>query len=135
MGKKLDWDDPLPRNLREKWYIFFKSIFQLENLCIPRCIRNTSLIEPSLIIFSDASTQAYSACAYARWQVDRGNYESRLLASKSRLAPVKQQTIPKLELSSAVLGVRLRNAIIKESSIQYHKVYHLTDSEIILAQL
>lgn len=135
MGKKLDWDDPLPRNLREKWYIFFKSIFQLENLCIPRCIRNTSLIEPSLIIFSDASTQAYSACAYARWQVDRGNYESRLLASKSRLAPVKQQTIPKLELSSAVLGVRLRNAIIKESSIQYHKVYHLTDSEIILAQI
>nr|XP_027216210.1 uncharacterized protein LOC113808903 [Penaeus vannamei] len=71
MGKKLDWDDPLPRNLREM----------------------------------------------------------------SRLAPVKQQTIPKLELSSAVLGVRLRNAIIKESSIQYHKVYHLTDSEIILAQI
>lgn len=58
-----------------KWYLFLRSIFQLENLHT-RYIRNISFTEPSLIIFPDAIARAYSACAFARWQVDEGNYES-----------------------------------------------------------
>ena len=77
-------------------------------------------------MFNDASTLAYSACVYARWQVEEDKYESRLLTSKVRLAPIKAQTIPRLELSSAVLSVRLRNTIVKESNIKFNHFYHLT---------
>lgn len=134
-SQKIDWDDPLPEELQEKWHKFFQNIIRLETLKIPRCIRVTELIEPTLVMFNDASTLAYSTCAYARWQVGKGVYTSRLLASKSRLAPIKTQTLPRLELASAVLSARLRNTIVKESSIEFDTVYHLTDSEIVLGQI
>ncbi|KAK4314366.1 hypothetical protein Pmani_014320 [Petrolisthes manimaculis] len=133
--RKLDWDDPLPKELGENWYKFLQNITRLETLKIPRCIRTTELVKPTLIMFNDASTLAYSACAYARWQVGSGKYIARLLASKSRLAPIKIQTVPRLELASAVLSARLRNTIVEESNIKYDYIYHLTDSEIVLAQI
>ncbi|KAK4315789.1 hypothetical protein Pmani_012997 [Petrolisthes manimaculis] len=113
--RKLDWDDPLPKELGENWYKFLQNITRLETLKIPRCIRTTELVKPTLIMFNDASTLAYSACAHARWQVGSGKYIARLLASKSRLAPIKIQTVPRLELASAVLSARLRNTIVEEA--------------------
>lgn len=82
-SQKMNWDDPFPEKLQEKWYttFFFQIIVRLETLKIPRCIRATELIEPTLVIFNDASTFAYSACAYALWQVGEGIYASRHLAS------------------------------------------------------
>ncbi|KAK4322627.1 hypothetical protein Pmani_006604 [Petrolisthes manimaculis] len=133
--RKLDWDDPLPKELGENWYKFLQNITRLETLKIPRCIRTTELVNPTLIMFNDASTLAYSACAYARWQVGSGKYIARLLASKSRLAPIKIQTVPRFELASAFLSARLRNTLVEESNIKYNYIYHLTDSEIVLAQI
>ncbi|KAK4297542.1 hypothetical protein Pmani_030053 [Petrolisthes manimaculis] len=66
--RKLDWDDPLPKELGENWYKFLQNITRLETLKIPRCIRTTELVKPTLIMFNDASTLAYSACALAGWK-------------------------------------------------------------------
>ncbi|XP_063843679.1 uncharacterized protein LOC135090655 [Scylla paramamosain] len=134
-GRKLDWDDPLPEEFIGKWYKFCHDMHELGTIKLPRCICNAELVEPTLILFNDASTLAYSACAYARWRVGKDKYQSKLLAAKSRLAPIKTQTIPRLELSSAVLSVRLRNTIMNETNIRFDHVHHFTDSEIVLSQI
>ena len=85
-GKKLDWDTPLPPDLKEKWLIFFKNIFELENIKIQRCIKlSTSDTNPQLILFCDASMHAYGAAAYVRWQSSDNKFHCNLLASKIRL--------------------------------------------------
>ena len=134
--KKLEWDDPLPNELRCKCYTFFLSLFDMENLTIPRCWKiKESCSDPSLVIFSDASTLAYGACAYIRWKIKDNMFGCKLIASKCRLSPMRPQTVPKLELNSALLGVRLRCSILDESTIEFKNFYHLTDSEIVHGQI
>ena len=53
-----------------------------------------------LCVFSDASRQAFGARAYVRWLAKNGRYEARFVASKSRVAPLKELTIPRLELQA-----------------------------------
>ncbi|XP_055838373.1 uncharacterized protein LOC129906582 [Episyrphus balteatus] len=57
--------------------------------------------------FSDASQKAYSAAVYIRSVSERGEIEVQLVAGKTRVAPVKQLTIPRLELCGALLLTRL----------------------------
>ena len=78
---------------------------------------------------------AYGAAAYVRWQSSDNKFHCNLLASKTRLAPIKTKTIPKLELSSALLGCQLRSVITKESRIEFTSTLHFTDSEIVYFQL
>jgi hypothetical protein len=86
-----------------------------------------------LCIFSDASRKAFGACAYVRWCVANGKYESRFIAAKSRVAPLKELTIPRLELQAAVLASRLGKTIQEESRLQFEKIIYFTDSRIVLA--
>ena len=59
--------------------------------------------------------------------------EVTFVAAKSRVAPLKQLTIPRLELQAAVLASRLAKSILDESRIQFESVKFLTDSTITLA--
>ena len=60
-----------------------------------------------LCIFSDASQYAFGACSYSQLRVNDDQYQVRLIAAKSRVAPLKQLSIPQLELQAAVLASRL----------------------------
>lgn len=94
----LDWDSPLPKNLLDRWHNW---VNELQHLClfeIPRCLRYPSPDEKELHMFSDASKDAYAACAYLVCHYEESTPTSVLIASKSRVAPVKSMTIPRLEL-------------------------------------
>lgn len=52
-------------------------------------------------VFSDASQEAFGACAYVRQKTKQSTYEVNFVAAKSRVAPLKQLTIPRLELQAA----------------------------------
>ena len=54
--------------------------------------------DATLCIFSDASREAFRSCAYIRQKGENNKYEVELIAAKSRVAPLKQATIPRLEL-------------------------------------
>ena len=54
------------------------------------------------------------------------------LLVKSRLAPLKLLTIPRLELQAAVLAVRLKEKMIHQVDFEFNEVY-FPDSQIILS--
>ena len=89
----------------------------------------------SLVIFSDGSSQAYGGVAYCRWKLTSGRFESRLIAAKSRVAPIKIIDIVRLELCGAVISKRLRESIQAELEMSFTKIYHLVDSEIVKAMI
>ena len=88
--------------------------------------------EVQLHIFCDASTEAYGACAYLRTPAE-GKYKAILIMGKSRVRPLKQVTVPRLELQAAVTGVRVASQIRRELNMSFSKEVFWTDSQVVLA--
>ncbi|XP_028419079.1 uncharacterized protein LOC114544723 [Dendronephthya gigantea] len=129
-----EWDQALPAKTCQNWIELFKELKQLNEVTFPRCLTpQTALEQPMLCVFSDASRKAFGACAYVRWCVANGKYEARFVAAKLRVAPLKELTIPRLELQAAVLASRLRKSIVEESRLKFEKIFYFTDSRIVLA--
>ncbi|XP_055591256.1 uncharacterized protein LOC129743296 [Uranotaenia lowii] len=133
-GNKLEWDVQIPRMLAEKWRLFHDQIPLLNKLQIPRCTVTSNAISKELHLFSDASEKAFGACAYFRSIDANGNISSRLLTSKSRIAPLKTQSIPRLELCGALKAAELAESIVKALEVQID-IYFWTDSTCVLQWL
>ena len=131
--KKYDWDDPLPKELQEVWETIFEEMESLATIDFPRCLKpDDSTGPPQLHVFSDANILAYGAAAYLRWPRPN-SAEVRLVAAKARVAPIRQTTVPRLELMAALLASRLAKTIYDEFKIKPSKVVFWTDSMIVLA--
>ena len=63
--------------------------------------------EVTIHTFSDASEKAYAAASYVIHEYEDGMVSTRLVAAKSRLAPLNAMSIPRLELMGALTGLRL----------------------------
>ena len=130
----LEWDQGLPSATQEEWIRFFQEMGDLNHMTFERSLTPVDAIGlPILCIFSDASNEAFGACAYVRWWTESNEYDTRFIAAKSRVAPLKPLTIPCLELQAAVLATRLYQSIAEESRLQFEKVVFLLDSNIILS--
>ncbi|KAL9953949.1 hypothetical protein ACROYT_G041431 [Oculina patagonica] len=105
--EKLDWDDPIPEKYMREWITFFRDLRGMDRVMFPRCLKpsNVASHQPVLIIFSDGSDNSYGACAYARWSLPEGKYDSRLIMSKNRLAPNKKILIDRVELSVFLIAL------------------------------
>ena len=84
--------------------------------------------EGQLHVFCDASEKAYAAAIYARIANDDGKTFAYLLTSKTKVAPVKAISVPKLELLKSVHSI-LRKTNLKITS------HARTDSTIVLQWL
>ena len=119
-----------------QWIYLFKDMYELEKVHFKRCVRpDTAIGNPILVMYADASNAAYATCAYVRFKLQSGTYSSKLLAARSRIAPIRQITIPRLELCAALLSTRLRKVIDKETRFVFESVLHLTDSMIVRSQI
>ncbi|XP_070067157.1 uncharacterized protein [Drosophila virilis] len=124
--EKLDWDESLPVHLSTAWVNFCADFEQTQQFQYPRrAVSSDSTVE--IHGFCDASLSAYGACVYT---VSRchGNTSVRLLCSKSRVAPVKTSTVPKLELCGAALLAELLSEIcqLKMFNCRYYSIQELT---------
>jgi len=98
---QLAWDDPLPSELQYEWTTFTKQLTLINELRIPRQVCCSSPRRIEIHGFADASEQAYGGCVYIRSTDETSMISVHLLCAKSRVAPLKPLTIPKLELSAA----------------------------------
>ena len=128
------WDEEVPIGLASRWLSWLDSLKCLSELRIPRCIKpceyNNAAME--LHVFSDSSERAYGSCCYLRLINKNGLIHTSLLLAKSRVAPHKFTSIPRLELQAAVLSVQLESILKKELDLQLTDSYFWTDSEIVL---
>ena len=108
---KISWDEPLTEVLRERWKRLLSGLRVKDSIRAPRRFFSEFNEPAQLIGFCDASVRAYAASVY----LQNGNKECSLIASKTRVAPLPAQTIPRLELLGALLLARLvvsvRNAL------------------------
>lgn len=132
---KLDWDTPVSRDIALTWDNYIKSLDCLPELKIPRHVMSNYLQHKELHIFTDASQTAYGACAYVRTYDDNSEVTVKLLCAKSKLAPLKSLTIPRLELCGALVGAKLYNKIIESLRLKFTNVHFWTDSTIVIGWL
>ena len=132
---KLDWDDKIPEEYLQRWQAWVSDLPQLENLAVERCFKPASMKESKsaqLHHFSDASQQGYGAVSYIRIEDVLGNVKCLFLMGKSRLAPIKPVTIPRLELSAAVVSTKLDRMLRNELSLPIDQSFFWTDSTCVL---
>ncbi|XP_013419027.1 uncharacterized protein LOC106179805 [Lingula anatina] len=132
--QKLQWDEPIPDQEREKWLEWHSNLKKLEEMKINRCVKfsvDTDIVDHSLHFFSDASETAYGTVAYLR-TVCKDRVHCCLLMAKSRLAPIKKVTIPRLELMAATLSVKLNHVILKHIDFRVSESVFWTDSATVL---
>ncbi|XP_068673917.1 uncharacterized protein [Montipora foliosa] len=108
-NKRADWDDQLTEERLKKWNSLILELQTVSRVCIPRCyLSNSSNIKSSeLHCFSDASERAYAAVIYLRSMYENGRVDVNLIAPKTKVATLKKQSIPRLELLGATILVRL----------------------------
>uniref|UniRef100_A0A8D8YXB4 Integrase catalytic domain-containing protein n=1 Tax=Cacopsylla melanoneura TaxID=428564 RepID=A0A8D8YXB4_9HEMI len=111
--EKIDWDEIPSSDICEKWQVFQSQLGKISQLKIPRHLHLSSKKPILLIGFGDASERAYAACVYCRSESPSGEIQVSLIASKSRLSPLRTESIPRLELCSGLLLANLIQSIVK----------------------
>ena len=111
-----DWDDVVDEQILIQWKRWTDQLPQLEKLAIPRSITKSLRIEKCKRIqihaFCDASTVGYGAVVYLRVISHNDDINLTFVLSKSRVAPLRPLTIPRLELQGAIVAVRLVKKIV-----------------------
>ena len=130
----LEWDEPLPNSLAEEFTQWRLDLENLHSIRIQRCFMKGlgKIANAQLHGFSDSSEKAYGGAVYLRLEDELGNIESHLVMSKTRLAPIKRKTLPRLELCGAVVLAHLISYVMKAMRIEVSKITCWTDSMIVL---
>ncbi|XP_067613175.1 uncharacterized protein [Eurosta solidaginis] len=128
----VSWDEPVRIEQKDKWWKWIRCMPAIAKIRVRRCDPLVSGGERiQLHTFVDASVDAYAAVVYLR--EEKGSIVSCcLVASKTRVAPLKPLSIPRLELMGAILGLRLSKFISEELSIFIEKRVFWTDSKNVL---
>ena len=85
--------------------------------------------------FADACETGYGQCSYIRYINERNEAHCALLIGKARVAPLKQMSVPRLELTAAVVAARMSVFLKAELKMQIVKEYFWTDSTIVLGYI
>ncbi len=130
----IDWDEPLPPDIQRHWMNWRECLSELSNLRIPRCYTpiHCQIVEQHLVGFSDASEMAYSGVVYLRSIDTAGEVHISLVMAKTRVAPIKKVSLPRLELCGALLLAQIMSHLQEVLSIPTLNSYAFTDSSIVL---
>lgn len=132
---KSSWDEVVSTDIRTLWQSFAQTLPMLNSIKIPRWTMCDRTHRRELHTFTDASETAYGACVYVRSITDTGGIQVMLLTSKNKIAPIKAQTMPRLELCAALLGARLCAKVIKALTTSIDSTHYWCDSTIVLGWL
>uniref|UniRef100_A0A2S2R014 Uncharacterized protein n=1 Tax=Sipha flava TaxID=143950 RepID=A0A2S2R014_9HEMI len=100
------WDENLPNDILKPWTQFVTDLPELQRVRIPRFVHTRRGLRCVLCGFCDASERGYAAVVYIKSLDFCERPSVSLLGAKTKLAPVKAYTIPRMELCAAVLLAR-----------------------------
>jgi len=131
---KAGWDELLPEDIQNEWRKCRDGLPQLNEISIPRKIIGEGInIEFQIHGFADASLKAYGACLYLRGTNVTGNSVVNLICAKSKVAPLKVVSLPRLELCAALLLARLASRVIPKLNLLIGRRQFWSDSNVVIA--
>ena len=128
------WDDCLPHETSLEWQEWEGELNMFAEFSVPRFYRHIEdkPVTIQLHVFGDASELAFCSVVYFRFAYGDGSVKIAFVLAKTRVAPRKQLSIPRLELQAVVLNARLAHVAVKEHDYEVDKVYHWSDSTTVL---
>lgn len=134
--KKLAWDESLPMHLHNQWVEFRERLSAIRDVKVQRYIMSAKKhVRVEIHGFADASQRAYGCCIYVRSIDEDNGVTLQLWSAKSRVAPLKTKSLPRLELMAAHLLATLIVKTQQNFQIQPDALYLWSDSEIVLGWL
>lgn len=133
-SEQTGWDEPVSDDILKDWRIFQASLTSINSISIPRWINYSPNCRVEFHGFCDASEKAYAACVYIRFSYPN-KVESHLICSKTKVAPIKTLSIPRLELCGALLLAELIDNIVPNLEVSQHTIICWTDSTIVRSWL
>ncbi|XP_044175495.1 uncharacterized protein LOC122958626 [Acropora millepora] len=127
----VQWDDPMQEPLLTRWNKWVESLSLVANIKIPRCFKSFSpraITDVQMHYFSNASNHGYAAVGYLRLVDVARNIHCAFVMGKTRNSPLRQGSIPRLELQAAVVATRRHLLLRKELDIPLHGVTFWSDS-------
>lgn len=130
-----DWDEEVKGEIKSNWGDFYHDLKNIHLISINRWIGTGKNLEIQIHGFCDASEKGYGAVVYSRVR-DQSAYRSEIIISKSRVAPLKTTTIPRLELCAASLLAKLIKMVAPIFGEKGKKeIFCWSDSQIVLQWL
>jgi len=121
------WDEEIPEEVTRRFFMWKSDLHKLKDLSISRWMKKNIGGKQTLHVFTDSSKFAYAACVFLRVEHDRET-TVQLVMAKSRVAPTKKMTIPRLELLGCGVGARLATSVKKALEEPDMETVYWTDS-------
>ena len=131
--RKLQWDDPIPDDLKPIWCSNFEMIEELQSFKFERAVVpvDAKSLAIDTIECADASRDIACVAIYVRFLRKCGEYSCQLIFARSKLVP-DGMSIPRAELFAANINAHT-GEVVKRSLKKYHKSrIKLTDSQVTL---
>ena len=131
------WNEPVSWQIRDTWEKWRSQLPMLQDHLIPRTYfpKQSIVASKQLHGFSNASESAYAGAIYLKAVDSIDNTHIALVMAKTRVAPIKRLTIPRLELSGALVTAKLLHHCRKILDVSLSVTFAWTDSTIILSWL
>ena len=134
----ISWDEAISRQTEELWKVWKDDAQQLSEITVPRCYipRGMEKVKVyELHHFSDASMDGCAQCSFWRVIDEAGKMSSRLVMSKTKVTPRRPTTVPRLELTAAVMSVRASRFLRNQLDLEDVTEFFWTDSKVILGYI
>ena len=133
--REVGWDDPVPKPIFIEWSKFIQQLHLLDRFEVNRCLKPQCFGEVStaqLHHFCDASENGYGAVTYLVSKSNNSKLHCAFVMGKSRVAPLKSVTIPRMELIAAAMASRMDALWKRELDLDLVESVFWTDSESVL---
>jgi len=124
---RVGWDEPLNNNLSKNWVEIAYDLKQSAEYFVERCYFPAHVTQPTIHCFADASQKAYGAIVFLV-----NHQEVSFMLAKTRVAPLKQFSLPHLELLAALVATRLTQFVVTHLPLQSPSIFMWSDSQIVL---
>ena len=132
----LAWDQPIPAELASEFIRDMQDFGHLRGFRLQRFISTANSVKHEIHCFADASINAYATAVYLVTETANQERTSHLITAKTRVAPIKTVSLPRLELCAAQLGAKLTSKIVTAFNcldLRSLEIFAWSDSTITLA--